>query len=395
MPSDPTISYEEAVKVFQNPKAIESVPFKSQGFVKSLLSSKAKYGKLTPKQSYWLRIYAEKVQGLQQAIPLSQPGLPANVTPGPATPPPAVKVGTKIHEMFKTAHEFVASKGGKFKPKIVFAKSLPKTQVGWAGSPRVGFALAGKASKYAGQIMITDGAKWGKSKFFGRINLQGYLHLSPMGHNVAGLAAFVENFAANPQNLGAVGGQANSYCCFCQTHIDTDESLSVGYGPVCAKKFGLPWGKKAAKAAKHAKAMPIEGHFHTPEITPGAFQAGTVVSQPNIQQVPKVSKWMKSGEAMKEMAKIAKAVGVPIQTATQAFDGMAKAVKATGITEPEDDDQEAFTKVVTSPVTVEPKVAVQATAARPEDFGFACEVCMDTGKDLSPAGVLINCGSCK
>jgi len=29
-------------------------------------------------------------------------------------------------------------------------------------------------------------------------------------------------------------------CVFCQKTITTDESLSVGYGSVCAKKHGLP-----------------------------------------------------------------------------------------------------------------------------------------------------------
>lgn len=31
-------------------------------------------------------------------------------------------------------------------------------------------------------------------------------------------------------------------CVFCSTPIDTPESTAVGYGPVCAKRRGLPWG---------------------------------------------------------------------------------------------------------------------------------------------------------
>lgn len=31
-------------------------------------------------------------------------------------------------------------------------------------------------------------------------------------------------------------------CCFCSHEIDTPESVEAGYGPVCAKKYGLPWG---------------------------------------------------------------------------------------------------------------------------------------------------------
>ena len=37
-------------------------------------------------------------------------------------------------------------------------------------------------------------------------------------------------------------------CGFCGLDLDTAESLSVGYGPTCAKKHDLPWGAKAVPA---------------------------------------------------------------------------------------------------------------------------------------------------
>jgi len=39
-----------------------------------------------------------------------------------------------------------------------------------------------------------------------------------------------------------------SECGFCGLELDTAESLSVGYGPTCAKKHDLPWGAKAIPA---------------------------------------------------------------------------------------------------------------------------------------------------
>lgn len=41
----------------------------------------------------------------------------------------------------------------------------------------------------------------------------------------------------------AAFGAAYERCVFCTRDLDTPESISVGYGPVCAAKFGLPWGK--------------------------------------------------------------------------------------------------------------------------------------------------------
>jgi len=40
-----------------------------------------------------------------------------------------------------------------------------------------------------------------------------------------------------------------SVCCFCGRELDTAESISVGYGPVCAAKYGLPWGEIAEPAS--------------------------------------------------------------------------------------------------------------------------------------------------
>lgn len=40
----------------------------------------------------------------------------------------------------------------------------------------------------------------------------------------------------------AAFGSMTGHCCFCNTAIDTPESVAVGYGPICAGKFGLPWG---------------------------------------------------------------------------------------------------------------------------------------------------------
>jgi hypothetical protein len=38
----------------------------------------------------------------------------------------------------------------------------------------------------------------------------------------------------------AHGAQHNN-CCFCSRDLTTNESVSNGYGPICAKRYGLPW----------------------------------------------------------------------------------------------------------------------------------------------------------
>ncbi len=41
----------------------------------------------------------------------------------------------------------------------------------------------------------------------------------------------------------AAFGHLVGRCCFCSHEIDTPESTAVGYGPVCAAKYELPWGE--------------------------------------------------------------------------------------------------------------------------------------------------------
>lgn len=37
-------------------------------------------------------------------------------------------------------------------------------------------------------------------------------------------------------------GHAHGRCVFCNQGLSTDDSVSVGYGPVCAARHNLPWG---------------------------------------------------------------------------------------------------------------------------------------------------------
>lgn len=45
----------------------------------------------------------------------------------------------------------------------------------------------------------------------------------------------------SPEEAHAFGKMVGR-CCFCSLPIDTPESVSAGYGPVCATNKGLPWG---------------------------------------------------------------------------------------------------------------------------------------------------------
>lgn len=54
--------------------------------------------------------------------------------------------------------------------------------------------------------------------------------------------AQVQAACENPGAVAAAYGHETGNCSFCSKELTDNRSLSVGYGPICAGKFGLPWG---------------------------------------------------------------------------------------------------------------------------------------------------------
>ena len=119
-------------------------------------------------------------------------------------------------------------------PKLRF--QLPELDV-----DLVTIKVAGAASKYDGQIMVTSGS-WndGTNKFYGRIARDG--DFTKGKDCTDDVVAFLLRLIADPVGICADAGKKNGHCCFCYTQLSDDRSLDKGYGPICAKHWGLPWG---------------------------------------------------------------------------------------------------------------------------------------------------------
>jgi hypothetical protein len=108
-----------------------------------------------------------------------------------------------------------------------------------AGQPVV-FNRAGAMSKYAGQIMITDGMPFGQNKFFGRVDVTGEFFATRSATQE--VCELVKEFSENPAETAGRYGRLTGGCSFCSHGLKDERSTQVGYGPVCAKRFGLVWG---------------------------------------------------------------------------------------------------------------------------------------------------------
>ena len=110
----------------------------------------------------------------------------------------------------------------------------PKVRFLAPGGGELRMSLAGGATKYPGSVQVKLNGGW-----IGRINADGSLT-----RGVAGMKALFETIAADPAAVAAAYGAMMAACSFCGKALEDDGSVEVGYGPVCAKRFGLPHSPK-------------------------------------------------------------------------------------------------------------------------------------------------------
>ncbi len=101
-------------------------------------------------------------------------------------------------------------------------------------------SVAGDRSRYPGHVHVSDGGDYGSNVYYGRIAPTGeFFGRETMPDSVRTLLG---EFAADPVPVAIAYGRLTGACCFCQKTLTDARSVTVGYGPVCADNYGLPWG---------------------------------------------------------------------------------------------------------------------------------------------------------
>ena len=186
---------------------LQKLTGRSLEFATSLVNQYDNKGSLSDKQMYWVcELYKQTLQAKPEAKE------------------PEVKV-PKIQEMFQKA-------ATKLKRMKVELKTV--------GGERVVFKPAGEHSKYHGSIMVTDGRRFGENQFFGFIDLDGVFHHGKRCNPE--VVELVTQFGDDPELVAMQYGRENHVCCFCMRGLTDKRSTDVGYGPVCADRYGLNWG---------------------------------------------------------------------------------------------------------------------------------------------------------
>ena len=125
--------------------------------------------------------------------------------------------------------------------------------------------LSGKRSKYPDCVNLVvydlvDG--WRQDTWLGRILPDGTWHrpFTTKQADVDTILPALGRLADDPGPVAQEYGRLTGKCCFCN-HVLTDEdhSTKVGFGPVCAKRYGLAEFWKAGNGTVAHVAMAIQG----------------------------------------------------------------------------------------------------------------------------------------
>lgn len=173
------------------------------------LAEKAKQGPLTESQLVWVHKLA--IEHLEKKLEIKQ------------------EVGGKVlNEIFR-----MLSLGGE-KLKLPTIRLVDPNEIG-----EIKLYKAGPRSKYPGSIQVKIDNIW-----VGRIEELPLIDSAQFVKSF-GCPNWVEkallHFASDPVKVAAEYGKLTGCCCFCGRGLDDERSTAAGYGPVCAKHYGLPW----------------------------------------------------------------------------------------------------------------------------------------------------------
>lgn len=78
---------------------------------------------------------------------------------------------------------------------------------------------------------------------YGCIRKWGMDQMTYNGQPIPDVQEAIEELLQGPVDSLKLAGQKIGTCCFCGLDLTTRESVTAGYGPICAEKWGLPWGQ--------------------------------------------------------------------------------------------------------------------------------------------------------
>ena len=184
-------------------------------FAEALLAQLDERGHLSTKQWYWVETLAQRCARREEFESVADVTARSDAFPG-------------LVSLFATAKESKLKR-----PRITLT-----TETG-----TVRLSVAGDRSKTPGAINITDGGSFGENTWYGRVFPEDGRF--QRGRNCTDeVVDLLRRLDSDPQQFVGEHGKRTGVCCFCAQALTDERSVAVGYGPICAAKYGLPWGEE-------------------------------------------------------------------------------------------------------------------------------------------------------
>lgn len=112
--------------------------------------------------------------------------------------------------------------------------------------------VAGDRARVPGSLNVCSGEKISspgeQRDWYGRILRDGVFEISNRTSiPTKPLVDRLREFSCDPIKVASEHGKLTGRCCFCNRALADERSTAQGYGPICADRFGLSWGKKPAE----------------------------------------------------------------------------------------------------------------------------------------------------
>jgi Family of unknown function (DUF6011) len=109
----------------------------------------------------------------------------------------------------------------------------------------------GTRARFPNSVTITDA----KRTYFGSIGTNGVLY--PSREMTPDIRRLLVRLATDPVGAALDYARLSGCCAFCNYRLSDARSLAHGYGPDCARRFGLPW-----KAPRHSHGFFSWDYFY-------------------------------------------------------------------------------------------------------------------------------------
>lgn len=204
---------------------------KDKAFAENLITFFNDHDRLSYKQKFWMckfwlgirdSVNHELAGGGIEKLPPVHPG---------GSPPRVVVIGLPIVQLMDKASTVLQH------PKLRYTVAPPLK-----GITQLVFYRTGEKSHSPGNIGVANGEAYPNNRMLATIYRDKPAAFYPFVFDKPELQQLIKKIAEKPEEHFKNNGQLHGNCCFCGITLTDPRSVEVGYGPICADNWGLPWG---------------------------------------------------------------------------------------------------------------------------------------------------------